>query len=233
MELIKRVSLVVFIGSILFFLFGGKYALSVRNFLTNFDGNRELENLRSENMALRGELEKLISLAPRGAISDGVSVRAVVYASSSVRPIPDIVVSAGSSDGINPGMAVLSGKLLVGIVRTTNAHTSIVQTIFDPRFEIAVRVGDKAVDALFRGGPVPMVALIPRDADISPGSAVYSASQDLPFGLVLGEIGEVKQGEADAWSTAKLNTPHRPEHLHEAEILTSIPVHSELPSETY
>jgi cell shape-determining protein MreC len=125
----------------------------------------------------------------------------------------EVVVSIGAADGISVGDVALvptnatdgqpTGVLLGKVTRTFD-HTSVVQTVFDSKFEMAVRIGDRSVDALLKGGSTPHITLIPRRSMVQKGDIVYSASQSLPYGLALGSIDELAPAKDTALDEATL-----------------------------
>jgi cell shape-determining protein MreC len=144
-----------------------------------------LRLLQQRNAQLEAEL---ISLRLGANPVAGASKSAKVYSQYPFSNRSEILISLGRRDGIEPGMAVAIGRsALIGRVREVYKTTSSVQTIFDPSFQIPVRVGDQETDALFSGGLTPELTLI--DGKISPDDPIVSSFSGLPYGLVLGRVG--------------------------------------------
>ncbi len=191
----KRILAFTVIGIVLVFLFARVNLLSQGKLLggsalsrlsdsvpvSTSDLLRELDNLKQENASLRTQVfdQKL---------SEPSTVE--VYSSYPLNSKKDIAIAAGSVEGVRDGAVVTWGeKVLVGRVISVSEHTSVVATIFDPSWEMAVRIGEKQVDALFKGGNAPRATLIPREGDVKVGDLVVTASKDFPYGL---EVGTVK-----------------------------------------
>ncbi len=94
----------------------------------------------------------------------------------------------------------------------------MVDTIFDPDWEIAVRIGEKQVDALFHGGNKLKVGLIPSDADISVGQMVMTSGSGLPYGLEIGKIKEIKTFAGNPFKEAVVEPAIRLSELKDVEI---------------
>ncbi|MEK7195863.1 MAG: rod shape-determining protein MreC, partial [Patescibacteria group bacterium] len=106
----------------------------------------------------------------------------------------DISIAAGKKDDIQSGAIITFGsKVFIGKVSQVNNSTSIVKTVYDPGYQVAVRIGTKEVDGLFKGGLNPIVDLIKTDADIKEGDEIITASPNLPYGLFIGTVKNITQ----------------------------------------
>ena len=115
-----------------------------------------------------------------------------VYSSYPFNNKGEIAIAAGEDLGLVPGDAiVIGGNILVGRVRSVFKLSSIVTTIFDPSWEVQVRIGESEVDALMQGGNELRLTLIPADEYIEKGDLVVSAGENLPYGLEVGFVGEI------------------------------------------
>src|SRR3989344_6996674 len=56
----------------------------------------------------------------------------------------EILIAAGEEEGIREGDTALFQGSLLGIVSKTFPHSAVVETIFDARFKVSVRVGLEA-----------------------------------------------------------------------------------------
>ena len=125
----------------------------------------------------------------------------------------EILVSKGEAQGVRQGQAVLFGDALIGTVKESFESSALVGTIFDGEFQLAVRIGKKGVNALLRGGARPTLTLIPKDAVVAEGEAVYTASPDLPYGIPIGETEEIRISSDDLFYEAGLRAPYRPQDI--------------------
>ena len=95
------------------------------------DSQQEIDALRAENFALRGEL------AIGTAVPEDREFRkADIY---STYPFNEIVIDIGADRGVTQFTSVtFEEKVFLGFVKTVNAHTSLVKTIFDGGVEVPV-----------------------------------------------------------------------------------------------
>lgn len=170
------------------------------NILTVFIPGENLKSqvyeLTKENESLRAEI--------LGAIkekSNGIKV----YSTYPFNGMGDISIAAGGNDGIQSGAVITFGsKVFIGKVVQVNSSTSIVKTVYDPSYQVAVRIGAKEVDGLFKGGLNPIVDLIKTDADIKEGDEIVTASPDLPYGLFIGTVKNITQVQGAPFKQAKV-----------------------------
>lgn len=149
----------------------------------------------------------------------GVENSVKVYSSYPFNGKKDIVIAAGTDKGVKKDDFITYGKnVLVGKVREVFDFSSVVNTIFDPDWEIAVRIGEKQVDALFRGGNELKVSLIPNDADIAVGQIVITSGSGLPYGLEIGKIKEIKTFAGNPFKEAVVEPNFRLSELKDVEI---------------
>lgn len=208
------------LGSIIFlallaalFLWGDFFLPLRQAFLPDIFHTPQLETLQSENMALRVELERLLSIKEQVARADPNALLTEVYSRYPFNNKNELVIAAGAADGVKPKMAVMTNGLLLGRVEQVGEHQSLVKTIFDANLQLSVKIGGKSVNGLFKGGLSPEISLIPKEAGIKPGSGVFSANTDLPYGLPLGEVAEISDESGGIWQTALLKVSYDLENL--------------------
>ena len=175
------------------------------------DNVSELEKLKIENQSLRITLEKYFAwndqfnnIAPIFSSNTEALIYAPVFARYPFSFKDEIIIGKGSNDGVSVNMAVVTQGVLIGRVKIVKEKYSLVQTVFDSKFELPVRLGSKGTPALLIGGFVPKITLIPRTEHITRGTAVYGASLDLPYGIPIGEIGTPLNKEGEIWEEAEL-----------------------------
>jgi rod shape-determining protein MreC len=197
--LILLVGFIVYSGS----LFDKKLALSAAiNSFLDFSTSSKGQ-LRERIRILEGENERLrntLSNAPEG---DNEDIK--VYSSYPFNNRGEIAIAAGRDKGIHEGDAVVyGGNILVGKVRDVFESSSVVTTIFDPSWEVQVRIGESEIDALMQGGNELRVVLIPDDAPIEKGEIVVVASEEFPYGLEVGVVGDIENVSGDVFKEAVL-----------------------------
>ncbi len=158
--------------------------------------------LVAENQALKAEIA---AFAKVERLSGQAGLAAAVYSRYPLNFKNQILVAVGGDAGVALGQAaILPEKILVGRVEKVFAASALVQTVFDPGFQAAVRVGENGVEALFAGGGEPKLTLIPKDAEIKTGDVVYAADPAFPYGFAIGEVGEIRFSEGDLFREATL-----------------------------
>lgn len=116
----------------------------------------------------------------------------------------EIAIAAGNSD-VKAGDVITYGtNVLVGKVAKVFESHSVVTTIFNPSWRAPVRIGEHEVDALMQGGNELTITLIPQDAEIQEGELVTTAGVDLPYGLGIGVVRNIKSAPGDAFREAIL-----------------------------
>lgn len=183
---------------------------SVTN-LSSSELREKLNILERENNFLKEELRN----------ATGEEIKSVkIYSSYPFNSRSEISIASGEKDGIKVGdIATYGGDTLVGRITRVFESSSIVTTIFDPTQEIAVRIGEFQVDALLRGGNEIELTLIPHDEPIEVGDKVVTASEGYPYGLEIGIIREIKEGEEGVFKVAILDPNFRLKKIRDVIIL--------------
>lgn len=181
------------------------------------------ENLRlkQENQNLLAQLQKH-QLSPKQSeqnLSDKyLSVK--VFSTYPFNIKNTITVNAGEKNGIKKSMAATVGdNILLGQVKEVFEDYSVIQTIFDPDWQLSVRIGEAENNALLKGGNEPRVVLIEKEKQIQINDVVYSASQEFPYGLKIGEVAEIRQTAAGVFKEAVLKIPFNVGELREVQII--------------
>lgn len=177
-------------------------------------GENEIERLRAENILLNAELAKqsLVNLP-----QTGLGEKVFVYSRYPFNLKHELLVSVGKQNKVDVGSAVLFDGLFLGKINKAGESFSVVQTIFDSRFEMAVRVGAKGVDALLEGGNEPRLKLI--DGEIHPGDVIYSATPEFSFGLAVGSVKEFNLAKGESFGNASISLSYAPSDIKVVEIL--------------
>lgn len=180
----------------------------------------------NENILLKQENQQLLAQVQRSVLfgknsgENGNLFVAKVFSSYPFNIKNTITVSGGKNDGIKENMAATLGQnIFVGRVSKVFDDYSIVQTVFDPSWQMSVRMGAGEVDGLFQGGNEPRVTLIEKNKPLEAGDIVYSASKDFPYGLKIGEVSEIKEDSAGVFKEAILKMPFNVNELREINIL--------------
>jgi cell shape-determining protein MreC len=190
------------------------------NLLSRASQSGTLEELRSENEALRAEL--LLALKSAQSVhTEGHEYRlAKVFSSYPFNNRGLIAVNAGARDGVHVGMPVTVGAgIFVGQIAEVFDSYATVRTVFDVDWQIPVKVGNDQSDALLVGGRDPHLAMIIREGTLSVGEVVYAALKDFPYGLTVGDVGTIRTKSGQALEEAELLLPYNPATLTEVSIM--------------
>ena len=140
----------------------------------------------------------------------------------------DLAIAQGSDRGIRAGdVATLPAAqeepvpTFVGLVREAREARATLQTLADPEWRSAVRIGTSSVDALLVGGLAPTLTLISKGAPVAPGDAVVSADESLPYGLFVGSVAEVRDASDGVLREATIALPYTLTGLRAVDVLAT------------
>ncbi len=183
----------------------------------SFDENL---SLKQKNQDLQAQLQKVLTLGDQPLEINKEYLSAKIFSTYPFNTKNKITINLGEKQGVKKMMAVTIEKnILVGQIIDVFENSSIVQTIFDPDFQLPVRIGDKEIDGLFQGGSESKVVLIEKDKPLQINDIVYSASQEFSYGLKIGEITEIKDSAAGVFKEAILKMPFNVSELREVNVL--------------
>jgi rod shape-determining protein MreC len=182
------------------------------------------ENLRlkQENESLKAQIQQLTTNNQPLTTNNNYLV-AKVFSTYPFNIKNQITINVGAKQGVKKMMAVtVEGNLLLGYISKVFDDYSIVQTIFDPSWQLPVRIGKEEIDGLFQGGSEPKLVLIAKEKAIQVGDVAYSASQEFPYGLKIGEILEIRENAAGVFKEAVLKIPFNVNELREVMVIKSL-----------
>lgn len=139
----------------------GNFLSDIKNFGNIKNENealkKENEKLKSQvtiNKDIEGQLKKLkgtLNLAGRGGFKV-VAARVIGQGSASTFS-QTITIDAGTNEGVDKDMTVISESGLVGVVKSATSSSAIVLLMSDPTFKIGVRIaGSQSVGVLSGNG---------------------------------------------------------------------------------
>lgn len=189
--------------------------------------DEEVVALTSKIAALETKLDMLSGIAKRLPTHEVRSMPAMTYSTYPFNAKQTLTISVGTAQGILPRMPVLSAdQIFVGRVVQVFQDAAVVETIFDPGFEMPVRIGKEGVDAIMRGGAAPFLDLIPKGAHVNEGDSVFTSGTVAPFGVPLGTVGSVRNQDYEAFQSAAVQLPYTLNDLREVLVVTSyVPNH--------
>lgn len=168
-------------------------------FSSSLNNKNEIEKLRLENDSLKTELYIVENLSEKEAQYDKWEyLYSKIFSSYPFNNQNLISINSGEINGIKEGQVVAAApSILLGQIIKVNENISLVRTIFDKDFIAAVKIGDNKIDALLKGGPIPVLEMIEKSKDIKNGEVVYSSDQNFPYGFKLGEVQIIENNDVD------------------------------------
>jgi len=165
------------------FLASSNRALLVQKRAADLYGER-IDELERENEALR----KMIGLPPPSGTHRVPAQIAGIFPTDS-----RITITAGSAQSVKPGMAVVTGDGLVGVVQSVSPHTSQVTLVSSPYLRIgAVTSRNPPSAGLLHGESTNMLVLefLDFDAAVQNGDLVVTSgfSEHIPRGIPIGRV---------------------------------------------
>lgn len=181
-------------------------AQGVRHVEGMFDLYRENERLREENARLlqwqevarrleteNAELRDLTKFVPEGAPHYAA---AQVIANSGGAFLRNVLVSAGSRDGVGRGQAAMTGEGLVGRVSEVGERASRILLLTDLNSRIPVVLDDTRERAVLAGdnSDQPRLLYLPANATVKVGERIVTggAGGIFPPGLPVGVVASVE-----------------------------------------
>ena len=205
---------------ILLLIFGRDFLTRIKpSFLpSSLTYEAEYQALVTENAALKAELKMFSALQDEVFHFKPETIHALVYGFNPFDTVNFLAITAGEGAGVAAKMPVLTSGLFVGEIEKTTRDQSTVRTIFDPTFEMPVKIGARA-KGLLKGGVQPRITLIAAEEKVASGDPVYAASRDFPLGLPVGILGNITENAGEAWRSASLRVPYELTAVSAVEII--------------
>jgi len=175
---------------------------------------RELTDIRSENAALRQDIERLLQWQSVARILEGENkalreqlnfipgpqasyLTARIIADSGGAFAHSLLVNVGSQDGVTNGQAVVTGDGLVGRVAGFGSRATRVLLITDLNSRIPVLVEPTRTRAILAGNNSdrPRLIHLPPGVSVSPGDRIVTSGHGgvFPSGLPVGVVDSVSE----------------------------------------
>lgn len=113
----------------------------------------------------------------------------------------EITIYKGFKDKVEVGSAVLTDEGLVGVVKDTYAHESIVELITSPKSQISVKINDALGILKMQGGKL-VVSDLSNYVNIQVGDKIYTSGSGLLPGNIL--VGTAKKIELNSSQIEKI-----------------------------
>lgn len=206
----------IFILLILILLLSDKVWYFKKYLISNPTELSELLELRQENLILKSQIVELENFKIFKPYLNLIKP-AFVFSRYPFNLKSEVLINLGSKDGVTTNTPVVllpisendSNFIFIGKVINVLDKFSTVQTIFDPNLKLAVKI-NTSTNALFIGGPKPVISLIPKNFNILKEEIVYVADINFPYGLIIGKINQIRPqndlfNEADVIFSYDLN----------------------------
>ncbi len=177
-----------------------------------------LKALEEENHSLK-ELSSFLKTSGY----DHVGAR--IIARSSDPQTATILIDRGASDGLEVGMAVISGDgIFVGKISSLNQNVSTVLLVSDRRSRIAAaRAGDKKLFGIVQGegNGVARLTLVPQADALAKNDIIITAGTEdkIPKNLAIGMVDDIQGHRTDPFKTATIEPLARPNSLNLVAVL--------------
>jgi cell shape-determining protein MreC len=207
----KKIYVLIFLILILIIL-NPDFILKLKYFLIK-KPPQNIEETEKENLILKSQIAELEALKPfLPQVKSSNLKLGFVYFRYPFNFKNEILINLGEKD-IKIGDAVVlpyfekNNFILVGKVKKVFENYAVIQTLFDPDFKLSVKISTSS-EALFTGGPSPKLTLIPRQNKVNYDDIVYAADSSLPYGLIIGKVGEIKNISNTLFNEATLILPY-------------------------
>ncbi len=179
---------------------------------------QEQKELQLENKDLKARLWRLEKTQSNNNSS---IISAKIHSRYPFNDKSIISISAGKQSGVSPGMAVtVKEGLLIGKVTKAFSRYSLVETIFNPDWQLPIRIGEAEIESLLTGGSELKVTLIAKDKKLESGDRVFAASKDFPYGLTIGDLEILKPGSsAGVFHEAVVKVPYNLNELSDVRVI--------------
>jgi rod shape-determining protein MreC len=175
--------------------------------------NSKLKSQAMINQDIAGQLKQLkgvLDLAGRGGYQT-VSARVIGRGSSS-NFSQTVTLDVGTADHVSLDRTVISEHGLVGVIKSVEAHSSIVLLMSDPSFKVGVRIArNQSIGVLSgTGGNTFSLQLLDPAGDIQVGDILFSNGSDSnrPFvpGVPVGQVSSVDHSSSTLTQTATVKS---------------------------
>jgi len=201
------------------------YGWRVREWLSPERGMAQAgaQAAQTQDESLQSQLAQLQSVMAQMPQNPQGEIRAMVYLQYPFGFKNELLVNAGSNEGVVVGKAVTFQEIFVGTVIQVFPESAVVQTVFDPGFKMPVRIGGQSsggqnlgggsagssnnasIDALLVGGADPKATSIAKNAAVANGDIIYTAAPGLPYGLPIGTANATTISADNLFQEASLN----------------------------
>ena len=180
------------------------------------EANARLQLLEEENNVLRDQLGFLTRNKHHYVTSNIISRGDLADSSQTSETI---IIDKGLHDGIYNGLSVVSGNgVIIGKIVDTKDEIAKVYLTNNPNCKLAATIlGDSKTNGIVEGdlGLTIKMNFIPQTAVLKKDNVVVTSGleENIPRGLVVGKVAEVKGESNDPWRSAVIEPLVNPDDL--------------------
>ena len=159
--------------------------------------NQKLKELSKENQALREQIGASIEGKQGLLVAKTIGFSPIVSKKL-------LIIDKGKLEGVEKGMVAVVRNIFIGRIYEVSPHSSSIQLVSDPDTKIAA-ITDKNIRGIVSGqfGAEIELREVVQGKSLNPGDLVFTiGGSDIPRGLVIGEIKEVKKVERELFQRA-------------------------------
>lgn len=197
----------------------------VKNYL-HVDLYKENNSLKIENENLRAQLQKLQIFYSE---SDSLKklnekyVSAKIFSTYPFNIKNILTVDKGADNNVKKDeVVVINANIFLGQVSDVSKNSASIRTVFDPDWQLPVKIGENKTNGLFKGGNDPKITLIEKSVKV--GDGVFLASMDFPLYLKIGDISQINEGTGGVFKEALIQMSYNLGELENVYILTPLEV---------
>lgn len=177
------------------------------------------KNLENENNSLKAQVatlenENVIAKKVSAELNSSGAGREVLV-SRIIGRTPqtfseNLIIDRGTDDSLKVGQAVLSNGYLIGTISRVDGATSEVHLITNHDSLIPAILSTSRESGLVQGGLEGLsLTEIPVDSTVAVGDKVITSGlgNDLPAGILIGDVYQVVKGDKGLFQSAKVNSP--------------------------
>lgn len=173
--------------------------------------NSKLKEAQQENEVLRAQLGLKQELQNQELVAADIIGRGPTDVGGS------LVINKGKKDGLETGMPVVSGSMLLGKLLEVDNNFSRVILIVDPSSIVNIEVQESRAQGILKGevGFNLKIESVPQDKPLQAGQRIITSGLGgtMPKGLIVGEVEEVISPESEIFQSAKIKPAADLNHL--------------------
>ena len=176
--------------------------------------NQSLQELAEENQALREQIGVSIEGMENLLVAKTIGFSPLVSKKL-------LIIDKGKIEGVEKGMIVVVKNIFIGRIYEVSPHSSSVQLVADPDTKIAA-ITDKKVRGIVSGqfgAEIELKDVVQGESLKTLDLVITIGDDEIPRGLVIGEIKEVKKVEKELFQRATIKPLIEPESLSTVFIL--------------